>query len=52
MDYDRVMVLDEGRLVEFDSVASLLATDSAFHRMCQESGDYAELLSRSRDRSN
>ena len=46
VDYDRVMVLEEGRLIEFDTPAALFASDSAFHRMCRESGDYEELLTR------
>lgn len=30
LDYDRIAVFDTGRLVEFDSPASLLARESAF----------------------
>lgn len=41
-------MLDGGRLVEFDSPAALLASDSAFHAMCKESGDYEDLVDRTR----
>lgn len=44
IDYDRVLVLEAGKVVEFDSPSNLLKYDSAFHRMCKESGDYQELL--------
>ncbi|KAK4700588.1 hypothetical protein P7C70_g5658, partial [Phenoliferia sp. Uapishka_3] len=48
VDYDRVMVLNDGQLCEFDTPARLLATESAFHQMCRESGDYEDLLARVR----
>lgn len=31
---DRVAVLDEGRFIEEDTIATLMATDSAFRRLC------------------
>ncbi|XP_005095104.1 multidrug resistance-associated protein 1 isoform X2 [Aplysia californica] len=38
LDYDKVMVLDRGQLVEFDTPASLLAdTQSQFYQMAKES---------------
>ncbi|KAF7316454.1 Multidrug resistance-associated ABC transporter protein [Mycena indigotica] len=38
--YDRVMVLHEGRIAEFDSPRSLLSDpESAFHSMCHAMGD-------------
>jgi ABC-type multidrug transport system fused ATPase/permease subunit len=39
ISYDRVMVLDQGRLKEFDRPAVLLAdTSSAFYQLCKATG--------------
>ncbi|KAF9234929.1 hypothetical protein BU15DRAFT_78554 [Melanogaster broomeanus] len=39
IDYDRVMLLDEGRIVEFDRPAALLADhNSRFHGLCKATG--------------
>ncbi|KAH7906727.1 multidrug resistance-associated ABC transporter [Hygrophoropsis aurantiaca] len=39
IDYDRVMILDEGRIVEFDSPATLLSdTSSRFYGLCKATG--------------
>merc|ERR1740131_246385 len=39
MDYDRIMVLDKGELVEFDTPSSLLANpDSIFAGMVKDAG--------------
>ncbi|PPQ69785.1 hypothetical protein CVT26_014173 [Gymnopilus dilepis] len=41
MDYDRVLVLDEGRIVEFDTPHVLLSrSNGAFRRMCRKSVDW------------
>ncbi|THH26392.1 hypothetical protein EUX98_g7797 [Antrodiella citrinella] len=39
IDYDRVMLLDQGRIVEFDSPSVLLADSSSqFHSLCKATG--------------
>ncbi|KAG6377471.1 P-loop containing nucleoside triphosphate hydrolase protein [Boletus reticuloceps] len=39
IDYDRVVLLDEGRIVEFDRPATLLAdSDSRFYSLCKAAG--------------
>ncbi|KAI6040937.1 P-loop containing nucleoside triphosphate hydrolase protein [Pisolithus marmoratus] len=39
IDYDRVMILDTGRIVEFDRPATLLADpNSNFYRLCKAAG--------------
>lgn len=44
IDYDRVIVMDKGKLVEFDSPANLLADESSrFHAMCRLSPDFEQL---------
>ncbi|KAJ7062906.1 hypothetical protein C8F01DRAFT_986153 [Mycena amicta] len=44
IDYDRVMVLDQGKVVEFDTPLSLIQTEgSVFRGMCMKSGTFAEL---------
>ncbi|CAE6439243.1 unnamed protein product [Rhizoctonia solani] len=46
IDNDRVLVLDAGRVVEFDTPKRLLENPSGvFHEMCKRSGDYEYLLS-------
>ncbi|XP_053473507.1 multidrug resistance-associated protein 1 isoform X2 [Ictalurus furcatus] len=38
MDYTRVLVLDKGQMVEFDSPSSLIAKRGIFYRMAKDSG--------------
>lgn len=39
IDYDKVMILDTGRIVEFDRPATLLADpNSKFHQLCKATG--------------
>ncbi|XP_078097039.1 multidrug resistance-associated protein 1 isoform X2 [Mustelus asterias] len=38
MDYTRIMVLDKGRIVEFDSTEELLKRKGAFYKMAMDSG--------------
>ena len=51
MDYDRILVLDKGRVVEFDAPWVLMQTpDSAFREMCRNSADWPLFLQMSKDR--
>ncbi|EEB93460.1 hypothetical protein MPER_07876 [Moniliophthora perniciosa FA553] len=44
IDYDRLIVLDKGKLVEFDTPLRLIQKeDGIFRNMCLKSGSYAEL---------
>ena len=44
IDYDRLLVLDQGKLVEFDTPFNLIQREgSIFREMCQKSGEFAEL---------
>ncbi len=49
MDYDRILVLDEGKIVEFDEPKVLLVREGgAFREMCRKSADwpvFARMLS-------
>ncbi|KAJ2877727.1 hypothetical protein FB639_003640 [Coemansia asiatica] len=41
IDYDRVLVLDKGKVIEFDTPANLLQKqDGIFKGMCESSGEY------------
>ncbi|KAF8603075.1 P-loop containing nucleoside triphosphate hydrolase protein [Ceratobasidium sp. AG-I] len=45
IDNDRILVLNAGRVVEFDTPLNLLTRqDGVFHDMCRKSGDYEQLL--------
>ncbi|KAI8066832.1 hypothetical protein BC940DRAFT_274537 [Gongronella butleri] len=44
-DYDRVLVLDQGKVVEFDTPYALMTKESGiFKQMCEHSGEAAELM--------
>jgi len=44
IDYDRLLVLDAGRVAEFDTPINLLKKDTGiFKEMCLKSGTYQEL---------
>ncbi|KAJ2161125.1 hypothetical protein GGF46_001714 [Coemansia sp. RSA 552] len=44
IDYDRVLVLDKGRVAEFNTPWNLLQNAGGiFHGMCEKSGEYAHL---------
>ncbi|KAJ1719478.1 hypothetical protein LPJ53_005766, partial [Coemansia erecta] len=45
IDYDRVLVLDKGKVVEFDTPSNLLQkSDGIFKGMCEQSGEYDQLV--------
>ena len=44
IEYDRILVLDHGEIVEFDSPAALLQNpEGAFSRLCRGSADWEVL---------
>ncbi|KAF2272314.1 P-loop containing nucleoside triphosphate hydrolase protein [Westerdykella ornata] len=43
IDYDKVLVLDKGEVVEFGDPWDLLQKKGSFHSMCETSGDMANL---------
>ncbi|KAG8994024.1 hypothetical protein FRB90_000542, partial [Tulasnella sp. 427] len=46
IDYDRLIVLDQGRVVEFDTPLNLIQKDGGvFRSMCLKSGHFEDLLS-------
>lgn len=49
IDYDKVLVLDKGELIEYDSPWELLSKeDGIFHGMCEMSGDLESLVDAAR----
>lgn len=52
MDYDKIMVLDAGRLVEFDAPAALLrAPGGLFRALVEESAEREELYALAQGRA-
>jgi len=50
IDYDRVLVLDNGKIAEFDSPRRLLRdTEGKFRQLCQKSTDWPLFSSLVRD---
>jgi ABC-type multidrug transport system fused ATPase/permease subunit len=43
IDYDRILVMDKGRIAENDSPAALLERKGIFYDMCRKTGEYEEL---------
>ncbi|KAJ3053869.1 hypothetical protein HK097_003202 [Rhizophlyctis rosea] len=45
IDYDKILVLDHGQVVEFDTPKNLMDIEGGwFRKMCEETGEWAELL--------
>ncbi|KAG2173089.1 hypothetical protein INT43_004462 [Umbelopsis isabellina] len=46
IEYDRILVLDQGKVLEFDNPYTLIMNvNSTFHSMCKSSGEFDKLLS-------
>ena len=43
IDYDRILVLDQGKIGEVGTPLELLEKKGMLYSMCMESGDYDEL---------
>ncbi|CAI2167170.1 11640_t:CDS:10 [Funneliformis geosporum] len=53
IDYDRILVLDQGNIMEFDSPHNLVINhESLFYKMCQNSGEFDQLMSLALKRGN
>ncbi|KAI9483188.1 MAG: P-loop containing nucleoside triphosphate hydrolase protein [Benjaminiella poitrasii] len=49
IEYDRILVLDQGEIVEFDSPLTLINNpESSFYKMCRNSGEYDALINLAR----
>jgi ABC-type multidrug transport system fused ATPase/permease subunit len=48
IDYDKVLVLDQGEVVEFGHPHTLLTSDGVFERMCEATGEFTELKMRAK----
>jgi ABC-type multidrug transport system fused ATPase/permease subunit len=43
MDYDRVLVLGDGDILEFDAPRKLIQNEGHFYKMCRASADWGIL---------
>ncbi|KAI8149774.1 hypothetical protein BJV82DRAFT_505083, partial [Fennellomyces sp. T-0311] len=45
VNYDRIIVIDQGKMTEFDTPYALMAgEDSLLYQMCEHSDEFTELL--------
>jgi ABC-type multidrug transport system fused ATPase/permease subunit len=44
IDYDRIMVLENGHIAQFNTPKQLISEDGIFRKMCESSGDFDALL--------
>ncbi|OAD04478.1 hypothetical protein MUCCIDRAFT_140453 [Mucor lusitanicus CBS 277.49] len=45
IEYDRILVLDQGQILEFDSPLALISNlDSFFYKLCRNSGEFDSLI--------
>ncbi|KAJ2247958.1 hypothetical protein GGI13_004843 [Coemansia sp. RSA 455] len=52
IDYDRVLVLDKGKVAEFDTPWNMLQREGGiFRSMCEKSGEYEHLVAAARHKS-
>ncbi|KAJ2859201.1 hypothetical protein GGH94_006231 [Coemansia aciculifera] len=53
IDYDRVLVMDRGRIVEFDTPWNLLQIkNGVFKSMCEKTGEYKHLVAMARSKGD
>ncbi|KAF8208888.1 hypothetical protein K438DRAFT_1813082 [Mycena galopus ATCC 62051] len=43
IDYDRLIVLDQGKVAQFDTPYNLIQTEGIFREMCKKTGAFSEL---------
>ncbi|KAI7904063.1 P-loop containing nucleoside triphosphate hydrolase protein [Cokeromyces recurvatus] len=49
IEYDRILVLDQGKVIEFDSPLTLINNpESSFYKMCRNSGEFDNLMNLAR----
>ena len=44
MDYDKILVLDKGKVEQFDTPFNLINTEGIFKNMCLESNEFEHLV--------
>ena len=52
IDYDKILVLSDGAIVEHDTPINLLLKKGVFFKMCQESGEYEDLFRMAQTRTH
>ncbi|KAJ3100106.1 hypothetical protein HDU97_002488 [Phlyctochytrium planicorne] len=49
IDYDKILVLDEGKIAQHGSPLELMSTEGIFKTMCEETGEFSDLIALARD---
>ncbi|KAI8838411.1 P-loop containing nucleoside triphosphate hydrolase protein [Chytriomyces cf. hyalinus JEL632] len=47
-DYDKILVLEKGRVIQFGTPEELMTREGVFKSMCEDSGEFSELLEMAR----
>ncbi|KAJ3234744.1 hypothetical protein HDU78_005679 [Chytriomyces hyalinus] len=47
-DYDKILVLEKGRVIQFGTPEELMTREGVFKNMCEDSGEFLELLEMAR----
>ncbi|KAL0086848.1 P-loop containing nucleoside triphosphate hydrolase protein [Phycomyces blakesleeanus] len=51
IEYDRILVLDQGNIAEFDSPLQLITNpESSFYKMCRNSGEFESLVALAKEK--
>ncbi|KAJ6539128.1 hypothetical protein B0H19DRAFT_1269480 [Mycena capillaripes] len=50
IDYDRLIILDQGKIAQFDTPYNLIRSEGIFREMCKKTGAFAELEAAARPR--